>query len=447
MSKDYENSTFKELLDKLQQESWQLELLISGFAIFGLFSATEPIGIKLEIAEHSQHLAETLIWFAAKICCWILISNLLIHVILRGLWIGALGLRYVSGDIDYDVLKYSPKFTKYLQRKIGSFDKYIATLEDYCSVLFAVSFLFVFYFLASFAFVVFLLMIALVFLDNDASGSVERILEITGIVLIIFTLIGMFLTFVDFITQGFLKRKKWTTFFYFPIYRIFSIITLSFLYRPLVYNLLDNKFGKKLSFVLVPVYVFILYLFTHSYIDSNYIKVDRNSSTYYANPGNYEDLIVEENDFINVATIPSKVITDSYMKVFMIFNENLEERLFSFNPGLKPKEDRRGLKSEIVFFGDFDREEYRKRDSLRLVYYKTFNDVHKVSIDGKKQETTFITSTTKNKKLGFETYINIDTLKDGKHLLKISRKYINKKKDTVRNILVSIPFWKFNTDK
>ena len=325
MSKDYENSTFKELLDKLQQESWQLQLLISGFAIFGLFSATEPIGIKLEITEHSQYLAETLIWFAAKICCWILISNLLI--------------------------------------------------------------------------------------------------------------------------QGFLKRKKWTTFFYFPIYRIFSIITLSFLYRLLVYNLLDNKFGKRLRFVLVPVYVFILYLFTHSYIDSNYIKVDRNSSTYYANPGNYENLIVEENDFINVATIPSKVITDSYMKVFMIFNENVEERLFSFNPGLKPKEDRRGLKSEIVFFGDFDREEFRKRDSLRLVYYKTFNDVHKISINGKKQETTFITSTTKNKKLGFETYINIDTLKEGKHLLKISRKYINKKKDTVRNILVSIPFWKFNTDK
>jgi len=53
----------------------------------------------------------------------------------------------------------------------------------------------------------------------------------------------------------------------------------------------------------------------------------------------------------------------------------------------------------------------------------------------------------KIKKLGFKTYINIDTLKDGKHLLKISRKYINKKKDTVRNIPVSIPFWKFNTDK
>ena len=119
MSKELHNSTFKELLDKLQQESWQLELLISGFAILGLFSATDTLALKFQIAQHEQHLTETFIWFAVNISCWILITNLLIHVILRGLWIGALGLRYVSGDIDYDELNYSNKFTKYLQKKIG----------------------------------------------------------------------------------------------------------------------------------------------------------------------------------------------------------------------------------------------------------------------------------------------------------------------------------------
>ena len=230
MSKDYKNSAFRELLDKLQQESWQLELLISGFAIFGLFSVTEPIGIKLDIAEHNDRIVDTLLWFAAKICCWILIANLLIHVILRGLWIGALGLRYVSGDIDYEELNYAPKFTKYLSKKIGSFDKYIATLENYCSVLFAVSFLFIFYFLACFLFIVALLSIAFIFLNNDFEGLFEDILVYIGIGLIIFTLIGALLTFIDFITQGFLKKKKWTAKIYFPLYRIFSLITLSFLY-------------------------------------------------------------------------------------------------------------------------------------------------------------------------------------------------------------------------
>ena len=60
MSKDHKNSAFKELLDRLQQESWQLELLISGFAIFGLFSALEPITIKFDIAQHDRKRHEIL---------------------------------------------------------------------------------------------------------------------------------------------------------------------------------------------------------------------------------------------------------------------------------------------------------------------------------------------------------------------------------------------------
>ena len=259
MSRDYKDSSFKQLLDKLQQESWQLELLISGFAIFGLFSAIDSISLKLDIAQHDKIIVDSLVWFAAKISCWILIANLLIHVILRGLWIGALGLRYVSGDIDYDELKYSPKFTKYLQKKIGSFDKYIATLENYCSILFAVSFLFIFYFLASFAFVIVILILATLLMSNDLNGVWEDIVKYIGIGLVFFTFIGVVLTFIDFITQGFLKKKKWTSKIYFPIYKIFSYVTLAFLYRPLVYNFLDNKFGRRLNWILVPVYTAIIY--------------------------------------------------------------------------------------------------------------------------------------------------------------------------------------------
>tara|TARA_R110002073_G_scaffold53840_4_gene138898 strand:- start:102406 stop:103746 length:1341 start_codon:yes stop_codon:yes gene_type:complete len=446
MSKDYKNSAFRELLDKLQQESWQLELLISGFAIFGLFSVTEPIGIKLDIAEHNDRIVDTLLWFAAKICCWILIANLLIHVILRGLWIGALGLRYVSGDIDYEELNYAPKFTKYLSKKIGSFDKYIATLENYCSVLFAVSFLFIFYFLACFLFIVALLSIAFIFLNNDFEGLFEDILVYIGIGLIIFTLIGALLTFIDFITQGFLKKKKWTAKIYFPLYRIFSLITLSFLYRPLVYNFLDNRFGRRLSFILVPVYVGILYFFTFDYRDSNYLDIDRDSSKYYASSRNYEDMLLEDNDFIDVAAIPSKTILDPYLKVFMDFDTNVEDRLFSFNEGLKPSKDLRGMDRGFTMFGNrFSRIERKKRDSLRIEYYKTFNIVHDVYIDNVRQDAKFIAASSKNKRLGFETYLDIKNLTPGKHLLKITRKR-KRKKDTVNFTLVQIPFWNFKTN-
>ncbi len=443
MSKDYKSSVFKDLLDKLQQESWQLELLISGFAIFGLFSALGPVQVNLETANYDSRLYEILIWFSVKICCWILIISLLVHVTLRGLWIGALGLRYVSGDIDYDELNYSPKFTKFLSNRIGSFDKYIATLENYCSILFAVSFLLIFYFLAAIMFLITLILLVFVFLNNDAKGAWHSILAITGAVLILFVLLGTLLTFIDFITQGFLKRKKWTSRFYFPLYKVFSIISLSFLYRPLVYNFLDNKFGRRLSFVLLPVFALIFVFSSYSYRTSNYLSIDRSSSANYANPNNYEDLLEKNKDFVRIASIPSKVITDPYLKVFVIFNENVENRLFDYNENLKPLIDLRGLESEISLTGNnWTKAERRKRDSLRLVYYKTFNKVYSVYIDDVKYPSEFVATTNVNKKLGFETYLNIKNLTEGKHLLKIAR-LRKRKKDTANFIALTIPFWNF----
>lgn len=440
MSKDYKSSVFKDLLDKLQQESWQLELLISGFAIFGLFSATGHIELNHDIAKNENRLAETFLWFAAKVSCYILVSNLLIHVILRGLWIGALGLRYVSGDIDYNQLKYSPKFTNFLQKKIGSFDKYIATLENYCSVLFAVSFLFIFYFLACLFSLLAILAAVFIFLDTDLNGVSEKVSAFIGIALILFILLGSFLTFIDFISQGFLKKKKWLSKVYFPIYKVFSFITLSFLYRPLVYNFLDNKFGKRLSFILIPVYIAVIFLSTFNYKKSNYLKKNLPSSEVYANSNNYDDLITKENDFIRVATIPSKVITDSYLNIFIIYKESIEDRIFNHNKGLKPEYDQRGLKSTVVFWNDFSSKNSKKRDSLKKAYYKTLNSIYNVYIDNKKYQSEFIATTNKFKRLGFETFIDIDSLPNGKHLVEITRKRI-RKKDTTNLILAKIPFW------
>ena len=292
MQNDYTKPEFKKLLQKLQEESWQLELLISGFAIFGLFTAIPIITESLNEAENSQQIYKFVISLIGTISCYILIFNLLLHVLLRGLWIGALGLRYVSGDIDYDSLKYSQKFTKYLKKRVGSFDKYIGTLENYCSVIFAVSFLLIFYVLAITFTILAIALIASQLLDND--NLPNWLSQGVAITLIVFLVIGMFFTLIDFITLGFLKKKKWTSRIYFPIYWIFSFITLSFLYRPLVYNFLDNKFGKRLSLALVPFYILITLGISLNYNVSNYLGTDMTSNDFVANNNNYEDLLNEQ---------------------------------------------------------------------------------------------------------------------------------------------------------
>ena len=448
MDNDYQSSSFKELLDKLQQESWQLELLISGFSIFGLFSSLPFINDYLAIATYDNRLVEMFVWFAIKVCCWILIFNLLIHVVLRGLWIGALGLRYVSGDIDYDELNYTQKFTSFLQKKIGSFDKYIATLENYCSVLFAISFLLVFYFLACVAFLASILLVVFFVIEPETRFEIlNSIKDVFGAFLIIFILFGVLLTFIDFITQGFLKKKRWLSKIYYPFYRFFSLISLSFLYRPLVYNFLDNKFGRKLSFVLIPVYLIILLFFTYEYKDSNYLSLERTSSEYFASPKNYEDLMLEKNDFADIASIQSKVITDPFIKLFIVFTEKVEDRIFNFNPGLKPINDIRGLQSGIEFNSDHSEfVSLKKRDSLRLEYYKTFNEVHTIYIDEVALESDFLVSSNKHKKLGFETYLSTKNLKEGKHILKITRKE-KQKNSTLKYTLIKIPFWIFKQEQ
>ena len=440
MSNDYKDSKFRELLDKLQQESWQLELLISGFAIFGLITAIPHIKTAMLIAENEKEIFYLLPILIAFTACSILIFNLLIHVILRGLWIGALGLRYVSGDIDFEKLNYHNRFTKHLKKRIVSFDKYVATLENYCSVLFAISFLLIFYVVSIALIILCLVGIATLIISNDDLPETLRI--IIGAILIIFMLLGTLLVFIDFLTQGYLKKKKWLSKIYFPFYWVFSYLTLTFLYRPLVYNFLDNKFTRRLSFFLVPSYIAISVLISFKYNKTNYLESAKKVSNTYLEYRNYEDLLVKDDDFARIATIQSKVIREPYIKLFRIFTEGVENRMYSYHPSLKPKEDKRGFKTDIVVFSST--ESMRNRDSLTRKYLEIFNNTHQVYIDTVKYESDFLIAKNKKKQYGFETYINIKNLSEGKHLLKLKRlRKRTKKKDTVKVTDINIPFWHF----
>ena len=123
-------SHLKNWLETLQQESWQLELLISGFATYGLFELRNSLLVRIFLINanfsNDQLLnINLLILSVAYFVTHIFIVNLFTHIFVRGLWIGALGLRSVSGDIDYNALNYNDIFIKYYQRVIGSFDDYI----------------------------------------------------------------------------------------------------------------------------------------------------------------------------------------------------------------------------------------------------------------------------------------------------------------------------------
>ncbi len=346
-------SLFTEWLEKLQQESWQLELLISGFAIFGIYSA-RPFINELDITQSlyfidflglAMNLGVSILengWF-------IFFINLLIHVIFRGLWIGAIGLRYVSNEIEYDKLRYSDKFTNFLKEKVGTYDDYIERLEKLCSVIFAYTFL-LFLLFCSFT-LFFGEFILLRYFAVEIFGE-QSFIASTSI--LVFLGLGI-LVFIDFITLGSFKKikEKSISIPYFWMYRFFSFITLSFLYRPLLYNFIDNSYTKKLFYLSIP-YIFLI-LFSDNIFYNNaypYVPSDIALQKFglVIDDNNYDDRrTVMLNEFPNEdRKIHRKIIPDISLESFEV-----EKNISSFFILLDKKYER-----------------FIKKNSTLIAYYK-----------------------------------------------------------------------------
>lgn len=251
---------FKEWLEKLQQESWQLELLISGFALFAVWEARSLITLYDTYVELNRGIDSIFSGFIPTFGLFLLIAwrifffNLLIHVLARGLWIGAIGLRYVSGDINFSNFDYAPIFEDFLKKRIGSFDDYIEKLERFSSVLFAYTFLLFFIFLSLIAyFLFFILFIELIGIEGNPG--------ILGLLMVFAFMLGIF-AFIDFISVGGIKmiKEKSIARIYYIFYRIFSFLTLSFLYRPILYNFWDEKYTKRLFWISIPYILALTFL-------------------------------------------------------------------------------------------------------------------------------------------------------------------------------------------
>lgn len=271
-----DRSKLADWLDRLQQESWQLELLISGFVIFLLLGAYTPLD---RASDYIDRLQEQHLWYGllivpygiVLIAYYILLFNLLVHVFLRGLWISTVGLRYVSGEIDYERLRLQPRFTGWLRGRIGTFDRYIERLEQLCSAIFAFTFLLIFAVFGLGTFLFFLVAAQLVLrwlAGVPLDGSQTSVADLVGVLLLL--LCGL-IYLVDFLTLGWVKRRQRLARFYYPIYRLMGWITLAALYRPLYYNLIDNTFGRRMAYAVVPTVVGVMLVLALRLIGNPYM--------------------------------------------------------------------------------------------------------------------------------------------------------------------------------
>lgn len=338
------NPDLSNWLNKIQQDSWQLELIISGMATFLLIAAWQPImdyGYKtsLLVSVDVSYALVSIFYYVMRTGYQALLFCLLVHLVLRGLWIAAIGLRSVSGDIDYDRLNYQEKYSSWLQKRIGTFDQYVERLERYCSIIFSLAFLILFCFLslATFTIVVAAIQIFIETIINGDSKAIRRVgLLNNGVGIGLF--FGGLIYLIDFFSFGFFKRNRYTAKPYYYLYRFMGWLTLARFYRPLYYNLIDQGFGRKLARFLPLFIVAVLVTVSMVVIKYSYFPYYAKDGMVWIDHYNYDDTrqALLEGQAWRVS-LKSKYVENNYVEVFVpyqpVHDDEVIERL---HPSLDP---------------------------------------------------------------------------------------------------------------
>lgn len=430
-----ENSHLSKWLDSIQLDSWQLELLVSGFAIFLLIGAIDPVSsfeIDLMVlsTESNYSLLLANLYYPGRIAIYLLIICLIGHVLLRGLWIAAIGLRYVSGDIDYEHLGYKPQFKAFLGRRIGPFDGYIGRLERACSVAFGVSFLVIFALISLATYIFSMTVLQILFrlvaqmdLWGDSSFNGDDIF------VIVFLLVGL-IYLIDFASLGLFKRKNWSQRWYYPIYRFMGWLTLARIYRPLYHNLIDNRFGRRLGLMLPVVLLLTLVLISLRYVGYTYFPMESLTGSTIRSSW-YDDL--ERTASMNVVwniTLDSRYVgEDNYLEIFSPYLPRRQDQVIKkLYPDLTPGR-KTGLRLEgAITIGNTENDE-SDADSL----LQALGSIHQLYVNDSLQEVVpwRFYYHPQRRQHGLLYMMPAHDLARGEHRINVKRQWYNESRDSL----------------
>ncbi len=469
-----DESKLRRWVANLQLESWQLELLITGFSIFllnesiGSYAAwSEELRFNKLVPTNSANavflIMATFLINAIPYAIKFFLISLLIHLLLRGFWIGIVGLSSVSSNIGLHDMNLRGPFRKYLPGKVQSLDELILYLDKIASVIFAYTYLLAFSIISVVMIGAFLFLfvgigtLGATIFDNP---TVAVLVSIISVLIGFLLAIAAIIFFLDTIFFSAFKKSKWFSVLYFPIYRFFSIISLSFIYRSIYYHLINNYKKKQIiqvTLILVGV-VFISFKIEDWDRYAYYPKED-NSNGYFFQARQYDD--ERWGGYIRTASIPSKIVKGNFLELFIRYSprdnmaldllcpeyaglENDPTILDSFNAGMESAIDSTFSVNAMLYDSDYE-------DKVNLTL-SCFKELFEVKLNGKiviLDEVFFMRHENKNEK-GIMTMLDISSLSAGVNMIEIKKKRLdnnpfvrNKTAEDLKFMqFVKIPFWK-----
>ena len=414
----------KSWIQKLKEESWNAELLVTTISIFGALQLFDLVAwlanFFIDNLDSSQYLVAYGIVYFSLLAVSIMMSMFVIHFILRAYWVGLLGLNSVFPDYSIENSAYSPLYTKKLLATLPKLKDSIKKVDELCSVIFSVAFTFLLLYLYLGIFNTIYLLLFNLLVDYVPSYILLIPMYFIAGLMIVQTLL------VLLGSKGKNRENEhlqsWTV----RLVRFVAVILYGPFHKAItqVMMIFGSNYKKKKNLV----YLVILFLTSGIFLsvfkmfDTNIpflinqkqvFDVTKSQAAFYAS----EDVAV---DFLLYPEIESDVIHSDVVRLFIPIYEH-EKKL------------RKGVCEAIL------ETKSETRDTKVAALLECYSQYNYVSInDGESLELDFLGRYhTKTEQFGIITYIPLTDIERGMHKIKV-RKYYGEEQDAVEWI---VPFY------
>ncbi|MFD2585555.1 hypothetical protein ACFSQJ_01360 [Croceitalea marina] len=420
--------------------SWQLETIIAGGLFYTLFISTDffkNFYIQKQAILNLNHY-ETLIFFGLYILTRTLLIGFGANLVLRTFWVAYMAIyNWYPNGVNYDKINPSDSRKKRLELRYHRENR-LETLEKWASLSFSFAILFAMVVIST---IVVCLLIDAFLLEvlelDDLVYNITYNYVLAAVILL--SQLGILAQF-SFKTGKKVVDKVLTalnTFYYY--------ISGSFLYqRELLILRSNSKQWILLSFgvfyIVMATLISINQLGAFFYGGTFTVKSFDDRETYeqpsvYMIRNNYYEDHLKENEVFYRGGIQSEVIDENYLKLFIVhwfwFDDFKDSVLTDLD-----------FKKEIpIFKNDSIRSAFF--DGQRNKYQQALNTLFTVELNTKKLDSVRWDryKHPKTDEEGYVTFIKVDTLKQGRNIMHVRRRY-GKKDSQVSQNWMSFPFWK-----
>ena len=392
-------------LQNLQENSWELELLISGGAIFTLIQITDLFIAWLDTLRMiSPILGTNIVFMSVLLTFKMLTFGFIAHLCLRAYWLSLVCINYVyPNGIKFNKIRREQPFKSKIDPEVD-LQEQITNVDRYCGTVMYMSITSVFI-IAGFLFGFVLLWILYLtyqksFTPDDNFGSVIYSILIYAYVIYI----------IDFLFFGLLRKIKYMSYLVYPFFYFFDLISFRKGYQRSLWLFNTNINKLKLVFSLV-LYISIsgvgaFFSMRKQLKWANFWDKRDNmynlSDNEYINHRHYMDQWSDKVFFYGVS---SKIQQTNFMEVFIRY-----DKWHDFV--LEEADEKKGNKNYVDF--------------IKI-------KVDSININGLKWHPTI----KKDEYRGITALIPIDQFNNGEHLLTIISPFVrNYDSDSLE-----IPFW------